>query len=101
MVLLYKYHQYNSNPDGIIKWAIYCSSNADNKFLDEQQETIVSRIHEIKADSSNGQRVMMTKGDANPYSIPGVDYPIFQHNYIGKVVHLVNKGNITTSQNLP
>ena len=30
--LLYKYPQYFTNPDGIIKWAVYCSSNGDDRF---------------------------------------------------------------------
>jgi hypothetical protein len=40
-------------------------------------------------DPSNGQRIIRTKADANPNSIPGVDYPIFQRNYIGKVVYVI------------
>ncbi|MFZ0512769.1 MAG: hypothetical protein WAM14_14270 [Candidatus Nitrosopolaris sp.] len=34
--LVSKYPQYHTNPDEIIKWAIYCSINGDNKFLDEK-----------------------------------------------------------------
>jgi hypothetical protein len=34
--LVNKYPQYLDNPDEIVKWAIYCSSNGDNKFLDEK-----------------------------------------------------------------
>jgi hypothetical protein len=47
--LLYKYPQYqNNDPDEIVKWAIYCSSNDDNKFLDdklEQLRTIERRLN--------------------------------------------------------
>jgi signal peptidase I len=35
--------------------------------------------------------VIKTKGDANPYSIPYLDYPIRQENYIGKVVYVIPK----------
>ena len=34
--LVNKYPQYLDNPDEIVKWAIYCSSNGDNKFLDDK-----------------------------------------------------------------
>jgi signal peptidase I len=54
-----------------------------------QHITIVHRVAEIVTDPFNGQKVIRTKGDANPYSIPGVDYPIFQQNYIVKVVYVI------------
>jgi len=58
--------------------------------------TIVHRVAEIITDQSNGQKIIRTKGDANPDSIPGVDYPIFDKNYIGKVVYVIPKlGEIT------
>lgn len=41
------------------------------------------RIAEIT--SENGKRVIITKGDASPVSIPGVDFPIYDNNYIGRV----------------
>jgi signal peptidase len=47
-----------------------------------QHVTIVHRVAEIVTDPSNGQRVIRTKGDANPGSIPEADYPIFQPLYI-------------------
>ena len=34
---------------------------------------------------------MRTQGDANPYSIPGIDFPIFMENYVGKVVYIIPK----------
>ena len=48
-----------------------------------QHITIVHRVAEIVTDPINGQKVIRTKGDANPDSIPGADYPIFQPLYIG------------------
>jgi len=49
---------------------------------------IVHRIADIDLDR-NGQMVIRTKGDANPASIPGTDYPIRQDDYIGKVIYVI------------
>jgi signal peptidase I len=54
----------------------------------ESGKIIVHRIEEIGFDS-DGQRVIRTKGDANPQSIQGVDYPISKNNYVGKVVYVI------------
>ena len=43
---------------------------------------IVHRVTEIT--SENGRRVIITKGDASPVSIPGVDFPVTSHNFIGR-----------------
>jgi signal peptidase I len=59
--------------------------------------TIVHRVAEIITDQSNGQKIIRTKGDANPDSIPGVDYPIFQPLYIGKVVYVIPKFGVITN----
>ena len=48
-----------------------------------EDRIIVHRITEIT--SENGRRVIITKGDASPVSIPGVDFPVNSHNFIGKV----------------
>ena len=48
-----------------------------------EDRIIVHRITEIT--SENGRRVIITKGDAIPVSIPGVDFPVNSHNFIGKV----------------
>src|SRR5262249_27460728 len=42
---------------------------------DEQHETIVHRVAHISSEI-DGARVIKTKGDANPDSIPNIDYPI-------------------------
>jgi hypothetical protein len=47
-VLMNKYPQYHTNPDGIIRLAIYNSINGDNTLLDnklEQLRTIESRLN--------------------------------------------------------
>lgn len=48
-----------------------------------EDRIIVHRITEIT--SENGKRVIITKGDASPVSIPGVDFPVNSHNFIGRV----------------
>jgi signal peptidase len=54
-----------------------------------QREIIVHRVAQIYVDSNNGERIIRTKGDANDASIPLVDYPIRESNYIGKVVYVL------------
>jgi len=67
----------------------------------ELHETIVHRIKQIDS-GPNGDRIVRTKGDANPSSIPLIDYPIEEHNYIGKVIYVVPKlGVISTVLNPP
>jgi signal peptidase I len=48
-----------------------------------EDRIIVHRIVEITLE--NGKRVIITKGDSSPGSIPGVDFPIKDHNFIGRV----------------
>ena len=48
-----------------------------------EDRIIVHRI--IETTSENGRRVIITKGDASPVSIPGVDFPVNSHNFIGRV----------------
>lgn len=47
---------------------------------------IVHRVAEILDDNP---KTIRTKGDANPISIPGTDYPITKSEYIGKVAYVV------------
>ena len=55
-----------------------------------QHLTIVHRVAAIRMDI-HSNRIIRTKGDANPISIPLVDYPIIEKNYIGKVVYVIPK----------
>jgi len=48
-----------------------------------EDRIIVHRVSEIT--NENGKRVIITKGDASPVSIPGVDFPIYENNFIGRV----------------
>ena len=57
-----------------------------------QDRVIVHRIAEISPDHSQ----VRTKGDANPSSIPGTDYPITQADYIGKVVYVLPGVGVVT-----
>jgi signal peptidase len=47
---------------------------------------IVHRVAEIIGDDP---RTIRTKGDANPSSIPGTDFPITDEEYIGKVAYVI------------
>jgi signal peptidase I len=49
-------------------------------------KVIVHRVAEIL---SKDPLVIRTKGDANPGSIPGTDFPITKDDYIGKVVYVI------------
>ncbi len=52
---------------------------------------IVHRVADIRDVTINSQeeRVIRTQGDANPSSIPGVDFPITEKDYIGKVAFVI------------
>ena len=64
---------------------------------DGEHKVIVHRVAQIlNADSTNGERIIRTKGDANPYSIPYLDYPIKGEDYIGKVVYVIPKVGLIT-----
>ena len=49
---------------------------------------IVHRVDTILNDSPESKAIR-TKGDANPISIPGTDFPITEKEYIGKVIYWV------------
>lgn len=60
---------------------------------------IVHRVVDIRETS---EKILTTKGDANPSSIPGTDYPITKADYIGKVVYVIPKiGYVTRLINPP
>ena len=65
----------------------------------EQHETIVHRIVHISTGIEG--RVITTKGDANDGSIPYIDYPLREQNYIGKVVYVIPKLGIVTKMLSP
>ncbi len=53
---------------------------------DGHDRVIVHRVAEIL---NNNPLVIRTKGDANPGSIPGTDFPITKQDYIGKVEYVI------------
>jgi signal peptidase I len=65
----------------------------------EQHETIVHRIVHISTGIEG--RVITTKGDANDGSIPYIDYPLRQENYVGKVVYVIPKLGLVTKMLSP
>ena len=65
----------------------------------EQHETIVHRIVHISIGIEG--RVITTKGDANDGSIPYIDYPLKEQNYIGKVVYVIPKLGLITKMLSP
>jgi signal peptidase len=44
-------------------------------------------VHRVASIIDDEPKTVRTKGDANPASIPGTDFPITEEEYIGKVVH--------------
>lgn len=46
-------------------------------------------VHRVVAILDEEPKVVRTKGDANPVSIPGTDYPITDDEYIGKVAYVI------------
>jgi signal peptidase I len=64
-----------------------CQSSSGPSFSSEANLPcfVIHRIVNISTDSA-GQEVIMTKGDSNPSSYQGIDYPIYQSQYIGQVV---------------
>ena len=65
----------------------------------EQHETIVHRIVHISAGIEG--RVITTKGDANDGSIPYIDYPLREQNYVGKVIYVIPKLGLVTKMLSP
>lgn len=53
-------------------------------------------VHRVASIMEEDPKTIRTKGDANPASIPGTDFPITQEEYIGTVAHtLPQVGYIT------
>ena len=60
-----------------------------------EHRIIVHRVAEIVTDNK-GNEIVRTKGDANPSSIPFLDYPIREKNYIGKVEYIIPRVGLLT-----
>jgi signal peptidase len=59
-----------------------------NNTVMPRHDIIVHRVVQVMNDSS-GDRILRTKGDANPYSIKLVDFPVNEEDYIGKVIYTI------------
>jgi len=46
-------------------------------------------VHRVASIIEDDPKTIKTKGDANPSSIPGTDYPVTEEEYIGKVAYVV------------
>lgn len=46
-------------------------------------------VHRVASIISDEPKTIRTKGDANPASIPGTDFPITKEEYIGKVAYVI------------
>lgn len=46
-------------------------------------------VHRVAAIIDDEPKTIRTKGDANPASIPGTDFPITKEDYIGKVAYTI------------
>ncbi len=46
-------------------------------------------VHRVASIIDENPKTIRTKGDANPASIPGTDFPITEEEYIGKVAYIM------------
>ena len=51
---------------------------------------VIDRFEISNTTTTKPQIIIRTQGDVNNFSIFGVDYPIREHNYIGKVVYHIS-----------
>ena len=58
------------------------------KLYDQGKERVI--VHRVSLDmSTDEQKIVRTKGDANPSSIAGTDYPITEKEYLGQVEYVI------------
>lgn len=53
-------------------------------------------VHRVVSIADDDPRTLRTKGDANPSSIPGTDFPITDGDYIGSVVYVIPQAGYIT-----
>lgn len=58
----------------------------------QEEGAIIHRINSIRPIGNSV--IVIAKGDANLVSMPGVDFPITNENYIGKVVYVIPKAGV-------
>lgn len=69
--------------------------NTPYKTTEGNHKVIVHRVVETVTDPEV-EKILRTKGDANAGSIPKLDYPIREKDYIGKVVYDIPKVGMVT-----
>jgi signal peptidase I len=57
----------------------------------DEADAVISRVNEILNDPRD-DIVILTKGDANSGSIPGIDFPVYENNFIGIVSCFLEEG---------
>ena len=57
------------------------------KLYEQGKERVI--VHRVSLLMGEDPKIVRTKGDANPASIAGTDYPITEKEYLGKVEHVV------------
>lgn len=53
-------------------------------------------VHRVASIIDDNPKTIRTKGDANPASIPGTDFPITEAEYIGKVAYVIPQVGFVT-----
>ena len=57
------------------------------KLYEQGKERVI--VHRVSLLMGEDPKIVRTRGDANPSSIPGTDYPITEKEYLGKVEYVV------------
>ena len=57
------------------------------KLYEQGKERVI--VHRVSLEMGEDPKIVRTKGDANPASIAGTDYPITEKEYLGKVEHVI------------
>jgi signal peptidase len=81
----------NSAFDHLSKGDIIVFRAPDDIDEDGMPRTIVHRIVLVGFNSRTNEQIVVTKGDNNPESYLGLDFPIREGNYVGKVIFIIPK----------
>ena len=81
----------NSAFDHLSKGDIIVFRAPDDIDEDGKPRTIVHRIVLVGFNSRTNEQIVITKGDNNPESYLGLDFPIREGNYVGKVIFIIPK----------
>ena len=81
----------NSAFDQLSKGDIIVFRAPDDIDEDGKPRTIVHRVVLVGFNSRTNEQIVVTKGDNNPESYLGLDFPIKEGNYVGKVILIIPK----------